>query len=135
MPGKVAIVVAAIGASVMAVGAPFTEGTARIALIGLAHSAAHLIGAAILVVALQRRTGNPVASPILVPLTAACSALGLVVALALGSLSTALPSRADDLVACLVGALAFGGILALLARVVGLRDRLTVRLAPAAVPT
>lgn len=135
MPGKVAILVAVIGALVMGVGAPFTEGTGRIALIGLAHSVAHLVGAAVLVVVLQRRTGSAVISPILAPMAAACGVLGLGVALGLRAIEATPPSRTDDLVACVFGAVAFGGLLAVLARAVGLRGRLTERLVAAPVPT
>jgi putative peptidoglycan lipid II flippase len=56
-PGLVAIGSAACGVVVMIGGAVFTEGNARLAVLGLAHSFAYLIGALVLGVALMRRTG------------------------------------------------------------------------------
>jgi putative peptidoglycan lipid II flippase len=130
LPGRVAIGVAAVGALLMAVGAPLTDGTERIAVIGLAHSVAHLVGATVLVVALRRRTGQPVVSSVLVPIVGACVVVGTAAALALRALAPAAPTRLDDLATCLAVAIPVGVVLAALARASGLRGRLTVRAAP-----
>jgi putative peptidoglycan lipid II flippase len=56
-PGLVAIGSAVCGVVVMAGAAMFLEGTARVAVLGLAHSFAYSVGALVLAVALVRRTG------------------------------------------------------------------------------
>jgi putative peptidoglycan lipid II flippase len=56
-PGLVAVVSAVVGVVVMAVAAVGLEGGARIAVLGLGHSAAYSVGALVLALGLRRRTG------------------------------------------------------------------------------
>ncbi|MGH9228176.1 MAG: murein biosynthesis integral membrane protein MurJ [Acidimicrobiales bacterium] len=55
-PGVVSLVSAAVGVGVMVVSAALVDGTARIVLLGLGHSVAYTVGAAILALGLARRT-------------------------------------------------------------------------------
>lgn len=56
-PGLVAVGSAVVGVVVMAVAAVTLDGPARIAVLGLGHSAAYAVGALVLAVGLHRRTG------------------------------------------------------------------------------
>lgn len=56
-PAFVAIGSACVGVAVMAVGSVFTTGAARVAVLGIGHSTAYLIGALVLGVVMWRRTG------------------------------------------------------------------------------
>ena len=56
-PGVVSLVSAAVGVGVMVVSAALVDGTARIVLLGLGHSVAYTVGAAVLALGLARRTG------------------------------------------------------------------------------
>jgi putative peptidoglycan lipid II flippase len=56
-PGVVSLASAAVGVVVMVVSAALVDGTARIVLLGLGHSAAYTVGAAVLGLGLARRTG------------------------------------------------------------------------------
>jgi putative peptidoglycan lipid II flippase len=56
-PGVVSLVSATMGVGVMVVSAALVDGTARIVLLGLGHSVAYTVGAAILALGLTRRTG------------------------------------------------------------------------------
>ena len=56
-PGLVAVGSAVVGVVVMAVAAVTLDGAARIAVLGLGHSAAYTVGALVLAVGLRRRTG------------------------------------------------------------------------------
>jgi putative peptidoglycan lipid II flippase len=56
-PGLVAVGSAVVGVVVMAVAAVGLEGGARIAVLGLGHSAAYSVGALVLALGLRRRTG------------------------------------------------------------------------------
>lgn len=126
-PGVVAIGAAGVGAAVMAVGAPLTQGAARIAVLGLAHSAAQLVGLTVLARGLARRCGAGV-----IPATIAFMAVVSVVvgaAILVGSrwLLQGNSSRTSDLVVVAglgtVGALAIAGTF----HACGLRGRLTAR--------
>jgi putative peptidoglycan lipid II flippase len=55
-PGVVSLVSAAVGVVVMVVSAVVVDGTARIVLLGLGHSIAYTVGAAVLALGLTRRT-------------------------------------------------------------------------------
>lgn len=129
-PGLVAIGVAVVGAGAMAVGAAFTAGTARIGVLGLAHSVAHVGGLIVLAVLLQRRTGRPAISSAVATMVVVCSLIGAALWVAIDALAPAQPDRWADLattaVATVVGAVAVAAAF----RLVGLRARLTVR-APA----
>ena len=56
-PGLVAVASAVVGVVVMAVAAVTLDGSARIAVLGLGHSAAYAVGALVLAFGLWRRTG------------------------------------------------------------------------------
>jgi putative peptidoglycan lipid II flippase len=57
-PAIVAIASAVVGVAIIALGVPFTDGSARVALLGVGHSSAYLVGAVVLGVLLGRRTGH-----------------------------------------------------------------------------
>jgi putative peptidoglycan lipid II flippase len=57
-PAFVAIGAGVVGVATMLVGSVFTEGAARVAALGIAHSAAYFVGAACLGVVLSRRLGH-----------------------------------------------------------------------------
>jgi putative peptidoglycan lipid II flippase len=56
-PGVVSLVSAVVGVGVMVVSAAVVDGTARIVLLGVGHSVAYSVGAAVLALGLARRTG------------------------------------------------------------------------------
>jgi putative peptidoglycan lipid II flippase len=58
-PGVVSLVSAGLGVGVMAVSAALVDGTGRIVLLGLGHSAAYSVGAVVLALGLSRRTRAP----------------------------------------------------------------------------
>ncbi|HRW38678.1 MAG TPA: lipid II flippase MurJ, partial [Aquihabitans sp.] len=126
-PGQVALVVAGAGAATMAIGAPLTHGTARIALIGAAHSAAHLVGAVVLSVLLSRRLGGPVVPRLLAPLALAGAVAAAAAWTAGRAIAGADPTRASDLLACLGAALVATALLGAAAVAGGLRGRLASR--------
>ncbi len=76
-PAIIAIATAVVGAAVMAVGGAVTEGAARVAMLGVGHSVAYLLGTLILLVGLARRTGSAIVPRSLVRATAVSLVLGL----------------------------------------------------------
>lgn len=135
-PGLVSIVVAATGLVVLAVAAPLTDGTARIVVLGAAHTAAYLVGMVVLLAGLTRRARGPVVSGAVgMMVVASVIATGALWAASEALLSgrTGLLSDAVVTVACtaLGGALLFGGY-----RASGLSRRLTSRtsLPPTVIP-
>ena len=74
-PGVVSLVSAVVGVGVMVVSAALVHGTARIVLLGVGHSVAYSVGAAVLALGLTRRTGASLRP-------AALGRIGLVSALA-----------------------------------------------------
>lgn len=126
-PGMVALVVAAVGAGIMAVGAPLTHGAARIAVLGIAHSAAHVVGSVILSRKLAQRAGESVFSPVLALMAGINLLLGLGLWAAASAVLPEAASRGADLAVSAVGALITVALLAGIYRVVDLRGRLTDR--------
>ncbi|MCB0972573.1 MAG: hypothetical protein KDA97_13790 [Acidimicrobiales bacterium] len=126
-PGLVAIGVAVVGAASLAVGALLTEGTARIAALGLSHTIAHVVGAVVLAVLLARRIDQPVLSPVLGLMVAVNVAVGLVLWAMVQAGLDRVDGRAGDLVLCAAVATVGAALLALAYRVLGVRRRLTVR--------
>jgi putative peptidoglycan lipid II flippase len=59
-PAIVAIAAGALGVAGMFAIAPFTHGNARVALLGLGHSVAYLLGAGVLAIGLSRRAGHAI---------------------------------------------------------------------------
>ncbi|MGD9798866.1 MAG: murein biosynthesis integral membrane protein MurJ [Acidimicrobiia bacterium] len=106
-PGLVALGSSAGGALVVAVGAPMTDGSARVVLLGAAHSAAYAVGALVLGVTLARRLGSRVRPVAAGRMAMVSIAAGLVSWRVAEALSGTDPSRASDLVA-LVAAGAVG---------------------------
>jgi putative peptidoglycan lipid II flippase len=127
-PGLVSVVGALLGVAVMAVGAPLTDGAARVAVLGLGHTAAYLVGAVVLAVGLGRRLGRSVVpGAALVRVVAASAAVGLVGWLVADGIAGGDPNRARDL-SVVAGVGALGAVLLLLAyRAVGVRSLLTAR--------
>jgi putative peptidoglycan lipid II flippase len=133
-PGKVALAVAASGAVVMAVGSPFTHGTARIAVIGSAHTVAQVLGSVFLVVLLYRRTGHSVVTPVVGLLAAISAAAGIVMWLGGRAIVEAHGGRVGDLAAVAAMVVVGGGLVVGLYAATGVRRRLTERIVVAAEP-
>jgi putative peptidoglycan lipid II flippase len=127
-PGKVALAVAGVGALVMAVGSLLTDGTARLAVIGSAHTVAQVAGSVVLVVLLTRRTGQRVLTPVVATMAMASLVGGVVMWLGADRILASAEGRSADLMAVaamvVVGGLVVGGLYAL----TGVRGRLTERL-------
>ena len=127
-PGKVALVVAAAGAAIMAVGALLTHGTARLAVIGSAHTVAQVLGSVFLVVLLVRRTGRSVVTPVVGLLAVISAVAGVVMWLGAQAVLDRLDGRTGDLAAVVAMGLVGGVVVVGLMAVTGVRRRLTERL-------
>jgi putative peptidoglycan lipid II flippase len=126
-PGVVSLGAAVAGVAVMAVGAVTTEGAARIAVLGLAHSLAYAVGAAVLGVGLARRTGTSLWPAALGRVVAVSVAAGLAVWAVGGALLGDDPGRLAD-IAVVAGTGLAGAALVLAGyRVLGVRSALTTR--------
>ncbi|HEY3139616.1 MAG TPA: lipid II flippase MurJ [Acidimicrobiales bacterium] len=117
-PGLVAIGSALAGTVVMALSAAFAEGTARVALLGLGHSAAYSLGAVVLAVGLARRTGVSIWPAALGRMVGLSAVVGLAAWLGSRAVLGSDPSRLADLLVLLVagavgGAVVLGGYQAL----------------------
>jgi putative peptidoglycan lipid II flippase len=77
-PAIVAIASAVAGVGVMVVGSRVTHGAARVAVLGVGHSAAYLLGAIVLGIILSRRTGHALVPRQLVPACACALPLALI---------------------------------------------------------
>jgi putative peptidoglycan lipid II flippase len=75
-PALVALVTALVGAGVMVVGAQYAHGAALVAMLGIGHSTAYLLGAVVLSVGLSRRTGHAVVPAALPRALAPAAVLG-----------------------------------------------------------
>ncbi len=126
-PGLVAIGVAAVGVVILLVGSPLTEGTARLALIGLAHTAAQAVGAVALLVLLHRTTGGRALTPVVGAMVVVSVVAGVLAWAVGGAIAGSVAGRVGDLLACLGGA-GVGGLVVLAAyRLGGLTRHLTPR--------
>lgn len=127
-PGLVALLVAGTGLAGLAIGAPFAHGTALVAVMGLAHSAAYVVGSGILLVGLGRRVDGPVASPALAAMTAVAGVAALALWAAANSLLDAGSSAVADVLVgaalLAVGAAVLGGLY----KLTHLADHLTARI-------
>lgn len=126
-PGLVSLAVAATGLVAMGAAYAVSEGTARIAALGLAHSLAYAVGTTTLLIGLRRRTGGSVLPRSVV----AMGATAIVATAAVWLAADRLLSGRDGGVADLLvvgGFTAVGGIVLLVAsRVPAVRGRLTAR--------
>ncbi|HEX7133243.1 MAG TPA: lipid II flippase MurJ [Iamia sp.] len=126
-PGLVSIGVAATGLAILAIGAPLTDGTARVTVLGLAHSSAYAVGMVVLLVGLSRRTGGSVVPGSVIAMAGAAA----VTAAAVWFASDRLLSGHTGLLAdgVVAGGLTVVGAVGLFVayRVSGIRDRLTRR--------
>ena len=135
-PGITSVATAVLGVAVMAFGAAGTSGAARVAMLGLGHSVAYCVGAAVLVVVLRRRVAASLVPKAIGRVFATAAVVGAAAWLVVGAVLPEGPSRAEDLLA-VAGAVAAGaGLVALLYRLLGVHGALTPRLvASAATPT
>jgi putative peptidoglycan lipid II flippase len=133
-PGVISLVSAGAGVVAMALGAALTEGTARVAVLGAAHSLAYLIGGLLLAARLRIRLGGSFAPAGLVRILALSGAVGLLAWRAAESLLGDDPTRATDLAVCIGVGLVGGGLLLVGYRASGLRGDLTPRVAAATGP-
>ena len=128
-PGLWALGSAAVGVAVMAVGAVAWDGAARVAVLGLGHSAAYGVGAVALAVGLVRRSATrlwPAAAVRMLAVSAVAGGLAWVVA---DVLLGADPSRMADLVALAAAGAAGGAVVLAGYRVLHVPGSLTVRAA------
>ena len=131
-PGLVALATAGLGVLAMAVGAFATDGTTRIAILGAAHSGAYLLGTALLLAGLARRTGASLWPQALGRMVGLAVVVGVGASLAVGALVDSDSSRgADRGVSAAIGGV---GALAILAghRALRIPSRLTQRQPPIA---
>ena len=77
-PAIVAITSSIAGVLVMIVGSRMTHGAARVAVLGVGHTAAYLLGAIVLGVVLSRRTGHLLVPRHLVPASACAIPLAVI---------------------------------------------------------
>lgn len=126
-PGLIALVVAAVGAVIMAIGAPLTQGSARIVVLGLAHSVAHLVGTVLLLRYLRRRVGGSVFPAVIWPGVAIVTVVGVGMYLAADAMLGSAHTRTADLVVSAVVGCGGAALMVLLYRVTGLAGRLSPR--------
>lgn len=126
-PALVAIGSAIVGVVVMAALAPVTSGAARVAALGAGHSAAYLVAAIGLLVALRRRTGLALSAPRLPAAVVAAVPLALAMWLAWEAADVAarLPTALVGGSLAVVGGVAYVAVL----RAMGVR--VPLRLSPA----
>lgn len=105
-PGQVSLLVAVVGIAIMAGGAPFTHGAARIGLLGLAHSVAHLVGMLVLATVLARRTGHRPFTPLVAALVGLALALGAGLWALVTTIRPVDPGRGVDLAICALATVA-----------------------------
>lgn len=126
-PGKVALAVAGAGALVMGVGAAFTHGTARLAVIGSAHTVAQVLGSGLLVVLLARRTGRGVVTPVIGLMAVISLAAGALMWVGSKAILDGLDGKTGDL-AAVAAMTVLGGIVVVGSyAITGVRRRLTER--------
>ena len=130
-PGIVSLVTALGGGAAMGAAAALTEGWERIALIGLGHSLAHVLGSAWLLVVLQRRVGGGL-WPARLPAVAALAGAAGVGAWAAGERLLDGSSRLVDVLGLAGISVAAVGVVALLFVQLGLTATLTRRVSAAA---
>ena len=75
-PGLVALACGVAGVAIMVVGSVLVDGTARIAVLGLAHSASYGVGAIVLARGLSRRTDASLWSPVIGRMAAVATLAG-----------------------------------------------------------
>lgn len=126
-PGLVSLGVAATGLGILAVGAPLTESTARVTVMGLAHSTAYLVGMVALLIGLSRKAGGSILPRPVVAMAGASAATAAVVWFASDRLlSSRTGLLADAVVATVLTVLGAAGLFVAY-RVSGIGDRLTRR--------
>lgn len=132
-PGVASVATAALGVAVMAVGAASTSGSARVAALGIGHSVAYAVGAAVLGVTLQRRTGTSIVPNAFVRIVSTAMAVGVAGWLGVRSVLPADPTRLQD-IGAVIAAVAVGALLvAALYRLLGVPGALTARVGQSAV--
>jgi putative peptidoglycan lipid II flippase len=128
-PGLVAVGSAAVGVAVMVVGRLTLDGTARVVVLGLGHSATYCLGAVVLGVGLGRRTGTSLRPATLGQMAGLAAAVGVAVWLASRWLLAGDSGRLANLV--VLGGLGVVGAAAVLGgyRLLGMPGSLTPRAA------
>lgn len=130
-PGLSSLGGATFGLVIMGVGAAITDGWARVAVIGAAHSAAQLLSSAHLFLALTKRVGGSLWPSGLGKIAATVGCVGLAAWLLGRGLLVGDRGRLADLVGVSAISLAGAAVVALAYRVLGLSSALTRRLADA----
>ncbi|MFZ6002673.1 MAG: lipid II flippase MurJ [Actinomycetota bacterium] len=131
-PGLSSLAGAAFGLVIMGVGAVLTDGWARVAVLGAAHSAAHLLSCTHLFVGLTRRVRGGLWPTGLGAIVATAACVGVAAWLAGRALLAGEAGRLADLVGVSTISIAVAAVIASAYRVLGMSGRLTRRIAGAA---
>jgi putative peptidoglycan lipid II flippase len=126
-PGVVSVGCALAGVGVMVAGTLAADGTARIFVLGLGHSAAYALGVVVLGVGMARRTGGSLWPAAFGRVVALSTAVGLAAWQVSSAAVDAESSRLADLVTVAGLGLAGAGIIALGYRMLGVRAALSER--------
>jgi putative peptidoglycan lipid II flippase len=126
-PGLVSLGVAATGLLILGIGAPLTESTARVTVLGLAHSAAYLVGMVALLIGLSRRVGGSVMPRAVIAMGGAAGVTAAAVWFASDRLLSSRTGLVADLVVSVGLTIVGAAGLFVAYRVSGLGDRLTPR--------
>lgn len=126
-PGIASVGCALIGVAVMAAGSTVTAGAARVAMLGLGHTAAYGVGAIVLTVVLGRRVSGSLLPHAFLRVVMTSAAVGLTGWFGLRAVGPADPSRLSDMVTVItVGAVGALGVIGSY-RVLGVHASLTRR--------
>ena len=128
-PGLVAVASSLVGVAVMAGAAVTLDGSARILVLGLAHSIAYAVGALVLALGLRRRTGASLLPAALVRMVLVSAVVGGAMWAAGQALLGDDPGRLEDLAFLAVAGAAGGAVVLGAYKVLGVRAALSARVA------
>ena len=127
-PGVVSVACALVGVAVMVVGSLTVDGSARIFVLGLGHSAAYFVGVLVLGRGLGRRTGASLVPAALGRTIGVAAVAGVVVWLVGRELTAGDPSRLLDLAVVVGLGLVGAGMILVGDQVLGVRRALSSRM-------
>ena len=126
-PGVVSVACALVGVAVMVLGTATVDGSARIFVLGLGHSAAYAVGVVVLGVGLARRTGGSLWPAAIGRIVAVSGVVGLAAWWAADRLVDAGSSRVADLAVVAGLGLVGAGLILAAYQVLGVRRALSDR--------
>jgi putative peptidoglycan lipid II flippase len=129
-PAIAALATSAVGVVVMLVGALLTHGEARVAMLGLGHTTAFVVGALWLALGLSARLGSPIAPMVIVRVVAVAAVAGVVAWAIADAVAGEGASRSVELVACVLGGAAGAAIVLGGYRLTHVQSALTRRVVP-----